>query len=79
MSGGTAVTNDRLAHVLWIVLTLFAIAFAYVRTVVSQHWSSEVKPLLTRLRDFLDAHQEETAQRIKNREESNSLSKGDES
>ena len=52
VSGGTAVTNDRLAHVLWIVLTLFAIAFAYVRTVVSQHWSSEVKPLLTRLRDF---------------------------
>ena len=79
VSGGTAVTNDRLAHVLWVVLTLFAIAFAYVRTVVSQHWSSEVKPLLNRLHNFLEAQQEGTAQRIKNREESNSLSKGDES
>ena len=78
VSGGTTVTNDRLAHVLWIVLTLFAIAFAYVRTVVSQHWSSEVKPLLNRLHNFLEAQQEDTAQRVKNREESNSLSKGDE-
>ena len=77
VSGGTAVTNDRLAHVLWIVLTLFAIAFTYVRTVVSQHWSSEVKPLLTRLHNFLDAQQEDKAPKIKNKEESGSLSKGD--
>lgn len=54
-SGGTAVTSDRLAHVLWVVLTLFAIAFAYVRTVVSRHWSSEVQPALKQLRSFLDA------------------------
>lgn len=54
-SGGTAVTSDRLAHVLWVVLTLFAVAFAYVRTVVSQHWSSEVQPVLKQLRSFLDA------------------------
>ena len=34
-NGGTAVSSDRLAHVLWVVLTLFAIAFAYVRTVIA--------------------------------------------
>ena len=54
-TGGTAVTSDRLAHVLWVVLTLFTIAFAYVRTVVSQHWSSEVQPVLKQMRSFLDA------------------------
>jgi len=53
-SGGTAVTSDRLAHVLWVVLTLFAIAFAYVRTVVYQHWSSEVQPVLKQMRSYLD-------------------------
>ena len=52
-SGGTAVSSDRLAHVLWVILTLFAIAFAYVRTVVSQHWSTEVQPVLGQMREFL--------------------------
>ena len=78
VSGGTAVTNDRLAHVLWIVLTLFAIAFAYVRTVVSQHWSSEVKPLLTRMHEFLDAQQQQVKPIVENTEEESSLSRGDE-
>jgi hypothetical protein len=53
-SGGTALSSDRLAHVLWVVLTLFAIAFAYVRTVVSRHWSDEVQPVLRQMRRFLD-------------------------
>lgn len=60
VSGGTAVTNDRLAHVLWTVLTLFAIAFAYVRTVVSQRWATEVQPVLTQMREFLNAQQTQT-------------------
>ena len=55
-SGGTAVSSDRLAHVLWVLLTLFAIAFAYVRTVVSQHWSAEVQPVLGQMREFLASH-----------------------
>ena len=78
VSGGTAVTNDRLAHVLWIVLTLFAIAFAYVRTVVSQHWSSEVKPILTELRELLESQRENTDTATENREETPPLSEGDE-
>lgn len=78
VSGGTAVTNDRLAHVLWIVLTLFAIAFAYVRTVVSQHWSSEVKPVLTQMRAFLANQQENVDATVDERVETISLSEGDE-
>ena len=74
-SGGTAVTSDRLAHVLWVVLTLFAIAFAYVRTVVSQHWSSEVQPVLKQMRTFLDAQHEEKV----NRQTSEDSVAGDES
>ncbi len=56
-AGGTAVSSDRLAHVLWVVLTLFAIVFAYVRTVVQQRWSDEVQPVLKQMRQFLDAQQ----------------------
>ena len=66
--GGSAVTSDRLAHVLWVFLALFAIAFTYVRTLVQQQWSSEIKPVLTQLKTFL-AQQQSSALPIASREE----------
>ena len=41
-SGGIGV--DRLAHVLWVGLTLFGLSFAYVRRVVHSKWETESLP-----------------------------------
>jgi hypothetical protein len=46
-------SSDRLAHVLWVMLALFAIAFTYVRTIVQQQWSAEIQPVLTEMKNFL--------------------------
>lgn len=51
--GGT----DRLAHVLWVGIALFCIAFAHVRSVLERHWVGEVKPLMSRLERWLDAQE----------------------
>ncbi len=53
--GGSSLTSDRLAHVLWVMIALFGIAFAYVRTLIQQRWSTEVQPVLKRMNTFLDA------------------------
>lgn len=53
-SSGTGITSDRLAHVLWVMMTLFAIGFAYVRTLVQQRWASDISPTLDRMNQFLD-------------------------
>lgn len=53
-SGGTSITSDRLAHVLWVMMTLFAIGFAYVRTLLQQRWAEDVSPTLKRMNQFLD-------------------------
>jgi hypothetical protein len=49
--------RDRLAHVLWVAICLFAVGFAYMRSVVAQRWSAEVQPLLLRIGRFLDAQE----------------------
>lgn len=53
---GAAVTGgtDRFVHVLWVAIALFAMAFAYLRSVVATRWEDEVQPLLARLRRHLD-------------------------
>jgi hypothetical protein len=40
--------GGRLAHVLWVLIALFAVLFTYLRQVVWKTWNSEVKPLLDR-------------------------------
>ena len=50
-SGGA---GGQLAHVLWVGIALFAMAFAYVRNVVANTWSAEVQPLLGRMEGYLD-------------------------
>ena len=66
VGGGSAVTSDRLAHVLWVMITLFAIGFAYVRTVVQERWKQEISPVLGKMNQFLDAQGErEGKQRLK--------------
>ncbi|MEC8381296.1 MAG: hypothetical protein VXZ96_13285 [Myxococcota bacterium] len=45
---------DRLAHVLWVGITLFGLAFTYLRHMVNRKWDTEVKPLLSRLEHFLE-------------------------
>lgn len=50
-SGG----GGRLAHVVWVGIALFAMAFTYVRTVVARQYSDEVQPVLRRMEAFLDA------------------------
>ena len=47
------VSTDKLAHILWVGIALFAIGFTYVRNVVYRKWNSEVDPLLSRLDSFL--------------------------
>ena len=45
---------DKLAHVLWVGITLFAIGFAYLRRVVNEKWEQELKPILVKMEQFLD-------------------------
>lgn len=58
-SSGTITGTDRLAHVLWVAIALFSIAFAYVRRLVSEHWTEEIQPTLKKMNQFLDEKQEE--------------------
>ena len=51
-TGGVGV--DRLAHVLWVGITLFGLAFSYLRHAVNRKWDTEVKPVLERLDQFLE-------------------------
>lgn len=55
--GGAGDGRDRLAHVLWVMIALFAIGFTYVRAVVSRRWEGEVEPVLRRLERYLDAQE----------------------
>ena len=52
-----AVSSDALAHVLWVAIALFALAFGYVRQVVQRYWTTEIFPRLKRLDAFLDAQE----------------------
>ena len=54
-------SSDRLAHVLWVMLALFAIAFTYVRTIVQQQWSAEIQPVLTEMKNFLTVQASSTS------------------
>jgi len=45
---------DRLAHVLWVAILLFAVAFAARRDAMSARWEREVAPLTARLKAELD-------------------------
>ena len=42
-------SGGRLAHVLWIMIALFAVLFTYLRQVVWRTWTGEVKPALDRV------------------------------
>ncbi|RME26097.1 MAG: hypothetical protein D6798_07325 [Deltaproteobacteria bacterium] len=55
--GGSAsvVVVDRLAHVVWVGVALFAIAFAWLRSVLWKAWTDEVRPVLAKLDRWLDA------------------------
>ena len=57
-SGGA---GGQLAHVLWVGIALFAMAFAYVRNVVAHTWSAEVQPLLGRMEGYLDERSPDAA------------------
>ena len=49
--------EKRLVHILWVTIVLFALFFAYVRSVVYQTWKSDIKPILMRLEKMLDEHE----------------------
>ena len=53
-SGGTNVTSDRLAHVLWVMITLFAIGFAYVRKVIQERWSTDIHPAISKINQYME-------------------------
>ncbi|MDG1480096.1 MAG: hypothetical protein P8R54_10930 [Myxococcota bacterium] len=55
--GGGLGGTDRMAHVLWIGIALFCVAFAYTRRALEQRWTTEIKPLLSRLESWLDAQE----------------------
>ncbi len=53
--GGSSVGGtDRMAHVLWVGIALFSVAFAYTRSVIERRWTTEIQPLLSRLERWLD-------------------------
>lgn len=52
--GGAQQGVDRLGAVLWTLIALFSIAFAWVRGVAWRTWRDEVRPLLVRLERHLD-------------------------
>ena len=54
MSATGQASADRLAHVLWVGIALFGIAFAYVRRVVFEKWREEIKPVLVKLEEFVE-------------------------
>jgi hypothetical protein len=46
--------EKKLIHILWVSIVLFALFFAYVRSVVFQTWRSDIQPLLQRLEKMLE-------------------------
>lgn len=54
-SGSSQAGADRLGAVLWTLIALFAVAFAWVRGVAWRAWRDEVRPVLRRLDRHLDA------------------------
>ncbi len=54
-SSAGGVTGGRLAHVLWVGIALFAMAFSYLRSVMARQYAEEVQPVLRRMEQFLDA------------------------
>lgn len=57
--GGTAAPGrDRLPHVLWVAIALFAVAFGYTRRVVATRWTTDVEPVLGRLNRWLDQQED---------------------
>lgn len=57
--GGTAAPGtDRLPHVLWVAIALFAVAFGYTRRVVASRWTTDVQPILGRLNRWLDQQED---------------------
>lgn len=57
-SGTTQLSTDRLAHVLWVGIALFAIGFAYFRSVVFERWTGEVQPALLKLEQLVNKEKE---------------------
>ncbi|MCK6507655.1 hypothetical protein L6R53_30530 [Myxococcota bacterium] len=53
-SGDALAGADRLGAVLWTLIALFAVAFAWVRGVAWRAWRDEVRPALGRLERHLD-------------------------
>ncbi|NOY28235.1 MAG: hypothetical protein GXP62_20420 [Oligoflexia bacterium] len=53
-SGSGGVNDDRLAYVLWTAVALFAIAFAYLRSVMWRAWRDELRPVIQKLDRYLD-------------------------
>jgi hypothetical protein len=51
--GGPLGGGGRLAHVVWVAIVLFAIAFGYLRLVLWRIWREELEPLLRQLRGIL--------------------------
>ena len=52
--------SDRLAHVIWMFIVLFAVGFGYFRVVVWRTWTEEVRPVLQRMDEHLSKDQDPT-------------------
>ena len=55
--GGGGGGSGRLAHVLWVGIALFSVAFAYTRSVLEKRWAEDIQPLLKRLERYLDTQE----------------------
>lgn len=51
---GAVVTDSRFSHVLWVALAMFAMAFGWVRHSVWKTWTTEVRPMVRRMDQFLN-------------------------
>ena len=52
-------SERKLVHILWVSIILFALFFAYVRSVIYQSWTSDIQPILRRLEKFLEENDKE--------------------
>ena len=48
-----SVSEKKLVHILWVMVILFSLFFAYIRAVVYRTWKEEIRPLLERLEKML--------------------------
>ena len=46
--------EKKLVHILWVAIVLFSLFFAYVRSVIFQAWTEDIRPILQRLEKFLE-------------------------